>query len=63
MENSNTVLCKNGKGVDLASLQALDMTVKPYGEVKKALDKRAHETMRELRAFVYDLLSFENEKK
>ena len=63
MEKTETFQNSGNTGIaDLESLQAMDMAVEPYPEVKKFLDKRAHETMYEIRAFINDLLSFESEK-
>ena len=63
MENTNIrTQTRSALLNDLESLVALDMTVEPYMEVKKYLDKRAHETMYAIRARLNEVLSFTGEK-
>ena len=46
--------------IDLAKMD--NMTVEPYGEVKKFLDEKARKTMYKLKDIINDTLSFEGDK-
>ncbi|MCL2049768.1 MAG: hypothetical protein FWG87_13695 [Defluviitaleaceae bacterium] len=66
MSDSNKVLTNrtlaNEQPDILASLKNINMTVTPYGEVKKYLDEKARETMYKLKDVANNVLSFSGDK-
>ena len=47
----------------MADLARVEMTVKPYGEVKKFLDETARETMYKIKDIINETLSFEGDEQ